>query len=624
MIQASRLLRNRLSRMLMSTTTTTNTTAAQALGSSTTLGEQQQQQEHQQQVFKSESELRAMNHEQLLTYALAHISAPSQPAIVTTNRKRKETDVRDANNVDVDNCIDDQTLSNNEDINKTNIINGEDQLDKMDTKKAKRRRKEFDMTRYGQRMIALKLNYQGWKFHGFAAQVTNDNTVENHLFEALLKTRLIESIDSCHYSRAGRTDVGVSALDQIIGLRVRSAIVPPSSGEREIDYVKTINGALPNGIRVMAWSPVCDGSQPSVCVYDRDHESLKEHWRNFEKQASSNENDLNGAGDGITTNVGDKMTTRRERDALFSARFDAVSRSYKYFFVRADLNIKAMMEAAKHFEGRHDFRNFCRFDEHVTNFERVLTKVTIRRCADDDKIVNRTTTSSTASDLTPMTTDINMDNYNDDEMSLYYVYVEGQAFLWHQVRCMVAVLLDVGRSLEQPSLVYHMLNDVKLGHGPFANGRPHYRLASPTPLLLFKCSYPPSVLYFDAATGPSHTQSLRRADDHLAQCWTEETCRGAVIKQMLMDNDAMLSKVEENIAHTKRRGDDLQNEMKVVLEHDAQNRCRQPNRCRQLVPEGMGTSINQKHIPYHQRSTDDPVTVKMERASRKKQNKIDK
>lgn len=623
MIQASRLLRNRLSRMLMSTTTTA---AAQAVGSSTALGEQQQQQEHQQQVLKSESELRAMNHEQLLTYALAHISAPSQLAIVTPNKKRKETDLRDENNVDVDNCINDQTLSNNEDNYKTNSINGEDQLDKKGTKKAKRRRKEFDMTRYGQRMIALKLNYQGWKFHGFAAQVTNDNTVENHLFEVLLKTRLIESIDSCHYSRAGRTDVGVSALDQIIGLRVRSAIVPPSSGEREIDYVKTINGALPNGIRVMAWSPVCDGSQPSVCVYDRDHESLKEHWHNFEKQAKSNENDLNGTGIDITaTDVGDKMTRRRERGALFSARFDAVSRSYKYFFVRADLNIKAMMEAAKHFEGRHDFRNFCRFDEHVTNFERVLTKVTIRRCADDGKNVNHTTTSSTASaDLIPMTTDGNMDdNDNDDEMSLYYVYVEGQAFLWHQVRCMVAVLLDVGRNLEQPSLVYHMLNDVKLGHGPFANGRPHYRLASPTPLLLFKCSYPPSVLCFDAVTSPRHTQSLRRADDHLAQCWTEETCRSAVIKQILMDNDAMLSKVEENIVQTKRRGD-VQKEMKAVLEQDAHDRCKQPNQCRQLVPEGMGTSINQKHIPYHQRSTDDPVTVKMERASRKKQNKVDK
>lgn len=600
---------------------TTTTTTSHALGSSTELGEQQHQQEHQQQLLKSESELRAMSHEQLLTYALAHISAPSQPAIITNNKKRKETDLCDQNNVHVDNCNNGQTPSKDEDNNKTNNINGEDQLDKKSTKKAKRRRKEFDMTRYGQRMIALKLNYQGWKFHGFAAQVTNNNTVENHLFEALLKTRLIESIDSCHYSRAGRTDVGVSALDQIIGLRVRSAIVPPSSGEREIDYVKTINGALPNGIRVMAWSPVCDGSQPSVCVYDRDNESLKEHWRNFEKQASSNENDLNNnTGIDITaTDVGDKMKTRRERGALFSARFDALSRSYKYFFVRADLNIKAMMEAAKHFEGRHDFRNFCRFDEHVTNFERVLTKVTICRSADDGKNVNHTS-SSTTSDLIPMTNDINMDdNDNDDKMSLYYVFVEGQAFLWHQVRCMVAVLLDIGRNLEQPSLVYHMLNDVKQGHGPFANGRPHYRLASPTPLLLFKCSYPPSVLCFDTVTGPYHSQSLRRADDHLAQCWTEQTCRSAVIKQMLMDGEAMLSKVEGNTDHIKHDGDE-QNEIKVTLEHDAHDRCTKPNRCRQLVPEGMGISINQKHIPYNQRSTDEPVTVKMERAFRKKQN----
>lgn len=38
---------------------------------------------------------------------------------------------------------------------------------------------------------------------------------QSHLFQALLKTKLIPDTHSCNYSRAGRTDKGVSALGQV-------------------------------------------------------------------------------------------------------------------------------------------------------------------------------------------------------------------------------------------------------------------------------------------------------------------------------------------------------------------------------------------------------------------------
>ena len=53
---------------------------------------------------------------------------------------------------------------------------------------------EFDMSRYRQRHIALQLQYEGGSYYGFAAQNGEcDETVEKHLFEALLKLKLIES-----------------------------------------------------------------------------------------------------------------------------------------------------------------------------------------------------------------------------------------------------------------------------------------------------------------------------------------------------------------------------------------------------------------------------------------------
>ena len=49
------------------------------------------------------------------------------------------------------------------------------------------------------------------------------NTVEHHLFKAMIKVCLIRDVDSCGYSRCGRTDMGVSALGQVVGVWFRSS-----------------------------------------------------------------------------------------------------------------------------------------------------------------------------------------------------------------------------------------------------------------------------------------------------------------------------------------------------------------------------------------------------------------
>lgn len=78
--------------------------------------------------------------------------------------------------------------------------------------KAKR---AFDFSAHGQRHVALKIAYLGWGYQGFASQENTSNTIEEKLFEALIKTRLVENRQTSNYHRCGRTDKGVSAFGQV-------------------------------------------------------------------------------------------------------------------------------------------------------------------------------------------------------------------------------------------------------------------------------------------------------------------------------------------------------------------------------------------------------------------------
>lgn len=85
------------------------------------------------------------------------------------------------------------------------------------SKKSKKGGKErpFDFSAHPRRHVAVRLAYLGWSYHGFAVQDNTDNTVEAKLFEALLKTRLIQCRETSNYHRCGRTDKGVSAFSQV-------------------------------------------------------------------------------------------------------------------------------------------------------------------------------------------------------------------------------------------------------------------------------------------------------------------------------------------------------------------------------------------------------------------------
>lgn len=81
-------------------------------------------------------------------------------------------------------------------------------------------------------------------------------TVEETILKTLSKIKLIpEPIDQVDFSRCGRTDKGVSAMNQVVSIKLRSNLSPEeqqdsTNDDKEIDYLTIINANLPSDIKV--------------------------------------------------------------------------------------------------------------------------------------------------------------------------------------------------------------------------------------------------------------------------------------------------------------------------------------------------------------------------------------
>ncbi|OIW27251.1 pseudouridine synthase [Coniochaeta ligniaria NRRL 30616] len=358
----------------------------------------------------------------------------------------------------------------------------------------------FDPSKYATRLIALKIAYLGKNFNGFEHQVSAScPTIEEELWKALVKSCLIyptngpEKVDlnapGLEYSKCGRTDKGVSAFGQVVGLRVRSnrplprepkpeaevaeAVEVEQTGEEkedvangggrkkkqkvqkvpkekpewdpiadEMNYPRILNRLLPPEIRVLAWCP----NPPEG--FDARFSCRERQYRYFFTQPAF-------------PPLPDSVSERK-------AKAGAVKEGW--------LDIDAMREAAKLFEGSHDFRNFCKVEagKQITNF--------VRRMFESD-IVEVEDTGS----ILPYLNDADVRPENIPAVKhpkVYYFHVRGSAFLWHQIRHMVAVLFLVGQGLEKPSIISELLDVEKHPR------RPNYHLADEVPLVLWDCIFP--------------------------------------------------------------------------------------------------------------------------------------
>ncbi|XP_069179897.1 tRNA pseudouridine(38/39) synthase isoform X2 [Procambarus clarkii] len=393
------------------------------------------------------------------------------------------------------------------------------------TEKRAKKERHFDFTRHSKRHVLLKFAYLGWDYQGFAVQEDTQQTIENQLFSALLKTRMIESRETSNYHRCGRTDKGVSAFDQVISITLRSKL---KSGvgiicsentdmasskydeESEINYVQLLNKVLPHEIRMLAWCPVPLG---------------------------------------------------------YSARFDCSHRTYKYFFPRGNLNIKAMNEAAQNLVGYHDFRNFCKMDvgNGVVNFCRRILSLGISPVSCDVQRIqnptlhaeshttevqynqnNITTRSGFPSLYVEEEADVRKAASNtceqcgetgsmckiepgNDGYDMCVATIEGQAFLWHQVRAIMAVLFLVGEGKEKPDVTTQLLDVEKYPR------KPQYCLASDLPLNLYGTN-------FEGVDWQWDNENLHCVIIQLQALWMQHSVRSTMIRRMLWDLESRHAK----------------------------------------------------------------------------------
>ncbi|XP_049275220.1 tRNA pseudouridine(38/39) synthase isoform X1 [Rhipicephalus sanguineus] len=336
--------------------------------------------------------------------------------------------------------------------------------------------KPFDFTRFKRRHVALRLLYLGWDYSGYVLQEDTGRTVEAALFEALERTRLLEDRTDAHYHRCGRTDKGVSAFSQVISIDLRTNLTegvgvfaqegyqPSDSAEsrtEELDYVKILNGVLPPEIRVLAWAPV---------------------------------------------------------DQAFSARFDCRQRTYRYFFPRGSLDIERMWEGATLLVGEHDFRNLCKMDvaNGVTNYMRRILRTSIFRWPPSKPPL----IASPAGYRSLQHCAFCKDNLTGDGYDLFCLEIVGQAFLWHQVRCIVAVLLLIGQRLEEPQVISELLDVAKNPR------KPQYAMASELPLVLYDCQ-------FEGLEWQQSSAEAEAVATHLQALWTQARIKSALMESML-------------------------------------------------------------------------------------------
>jgi tRNA pseudouridine(38-40) synthase len=149
----------------------------------------------------------------------------------------------------------------------------------------------------------------------------------------------------------------------------------------------------------------------------------------------------------------------------FHARFSCISRSYKYFFIRGSRNIEDMSAAASMFVGEHSYFNFCKIDP----------------SKGAQQSFNRNVLHASIEPVRPLAA-------APHPLDIFVFNVKATAFLWHQVRAMVAILFRVGDGIDAPGVVAAMLQP-----GRFRD-KPNYSIAPDDALLLWDCEFPPGVL----------------------------------------------------------------------------------------------------------------------------------
>jgi tRNA pseudouridine38-40 synthase len=245
------------------------------------------------------------------------------------------------------------------------------------------------------RNFKITISYDGSEFFGWQMQ-PGQPTVQGVLVDVASKL----TQENVQVLGSGRTDAGVHALGQVAHFKTASASLDAEG------FRRAFNALLPAAVRVV---------------------------------------------------------DAEEVGPAFNSRHDALAKTYQYRIYRRrvlspferkyvmhdpyPLDIRAMAEAARHFEGTHDFTSLAA----STGDEELDEKRVTTRAIYSSRFFARTGSFFGRDGfLGGVTADVVSEDAKIEPEELVYV-VRGKSFLRYMVRKMVGTLLDVGRGKLRPS-----------------------------------------------------------------------------------------------------------------------------------------------------------------------------
>ncbi|GKT27722.1 Pseudouridine synthase I, TruA like protein, partial [Aduncisulcus paluster] len=256
------------------------------------------------------------------------------------------------------------------------------------------------------RHIAIKLAYIGWEYSGVAIQPHSDTTVEHHLMKALEESGLIpknSSLADIGFSRGGRTDKGVSAFGQVMAFYIRSRV---ESGPGILSPTQSIPKTQEKVgyYRTYGRPPLLSSPFPP-----------------------------------------DEFIGHVEGELPYTMMINSR--------LPEDIRVLGWCPVPHRFDARHSARaRVYREEEEEEEEEREekeekeVPKYGKRRCFSSSP-------SATAVSLSTPSVVAHHSPYE-----LYEMRIRGTAFLYHQVRCMTAILFEIGMGYESESLVEDLLD----------------------------------------------------------------------------------------------------------------------------------------------------------------------